>query len=249
MAVTFEQYVKTVDLALLFEKLGVANPETLARNVKHFTLKEANERDEIVLDYFGEQGVKRIVEAVTEHLQTPALRKNSKLLDVGAGSGFFTAKISERISDAKFYAMDATPAMLLALAQKNLGITPFLGIAENIPTSITEAKAYAEIPAKFDAAFSTLMLHHSVNPENVFASIKSVLKKPGKAVILDMCEHKFAEFKTEMEDVHLGFKLDYIREIAKHYFVSVEIAKMPGISCSSSGRSAEIFVATVHNSA
>ncbi len=248
VTVSLERYLRTVDLEILFKKLGAANPETLAKNVRHFTLKEANERDQIVLSYFGEQGVQRIVEALTEQLQTPALRKGSKLLDVGAGSGFFTARISEQIPSARFYAMDATPAMLQALAKKNIGITPFLGIAENIQLSIKAAKAYAEIPSKFDSAFSTLMLHHSVNPETVFASIKHVLKKNGKAVILDMCEHRFTEFQTEMEDVHLGFNLDYIREIASRHFASVEIAKMPGISCSSSGRSAEIFIATMHNS-
>ncbi len=248
MTVGFEQDVKTVDLELLFKKLGAAKPETLAKNVRHFTLKEAKKRDKIVLGYFGEEGVQRIVEALTEQLQTPKLRKGSKVLDVGAGSGFFTAKIAERMPDVNFYAMDATPAMLLALAKK-LGITPFLGIAENIQASIAEAKAYAEIPAKFDAAFSTLMLHHSVNPENVFTSVKDVLKKNGKAVILDLCEHKFTEFKTEMEDVHLGFKLDYIREIVNRHFANVEITKMRGIGCSCSGRSAELFVATMHDNA
>ena len=249
MVISFEDYVKNVDLSELFKKLGAANPETLAKTVEHFTVKEARKRGKIVLGYFGEEGVKRIVEAITERLQTPQLRKGSKVLDVGAGSGFFTAKIAERIPNAKFYAMDATPAMLLALAKKNLGITPFLGIAENIEASITEAKAYAEIPLKFDAAFSTLMLHHSVEPEKVFASIKNVLTKNGKAVILDLCEHRFTEFKTEMEDVHLGFKLDYIRKTAKRHFSHVEIVKMPGIGCSCSGRSAEIFVATMQNNA
>jgi ubiquinone/menaquinone biosynthesis C-methylase UbiE len=247
VTVNFEQYVNTLDLELFFKKLGATKPETLAKNVRHFTLKEASKRDKIVLSYFGEEGVQRIVEALTERLQMPKLRKGSKVLDVGAGSGFFTAKIAERIPDAKFYAMDATPAMLVALARKKIGITPFLGIAENIRASIAAAKAYGEIPAKFDAAFSTLMLHHSVNPENVFASVKSVLKKTGKAVILDLCEHKFTEFKTEMEDVHLGFKLDYIRETANRYFTNVEIVKMPGIGCSCSGRSAELFVVTMHD--
>lgn len=195
----------------------------------------------------------RIVEAITERLLVSPLRKGSNVLDVGAGSGFFTAKIAERtrhkIPNAHFYAMDATPAMLTTLAKKNSGITPFIGIAENIEASITEATAYAEIPGKFDAAFSTLMLHHSIKPEKAFESIKNALTKNGKAVILDLCEHTFTEFKTEMEDVHLGFNLDYIRNLAKQYFSNVDIEKMPGIGCSCSGRSAEIFVATMQNTA
>jgi ubiquinone/menaquinone biosynthesis C-methylase UbiE len=248
----FADYVKNLDLERLFKKLGAANPETLASAVQHFTVKEADKRDSIVLGYFGEKGVDRIVEAIVERLLSPpSLRTGSKVLDVGAGSGFFTAKIAERIRNkipsAAFYAMDATPAMLLALEKKKPGITPFLGVAENVEASVKEARAYAEVPRKFDAVFSTLMLHHSIKPEKVFESIKKVLKKNGQAVILDLCEHKFQEFKMEMGDVHLGFKLDDVRKMAKAHFKEVEIEKMPGISCSSSDRSAELFIVSMRN--
>jgi ubiquinone/menaquinone biosynthesis C-methylase UbiE len=249
MANSFDEYLKNVDLEQLFEKLGAAKPETLAKTVAHFTTKEAEKRDKIVLGYFGEEGVDRIVEIITQKLlSVPSVRKGSAVLDVGAGSGFFTAKIAEKIPDANFYAMDATPAMLRVLAARNLGITPFIGVAENIEDSIREAASYAEIPSRFDAAFSTLMLHHSVNPEKVFESMKRILAKGGKAVVLDLCEHNFTEFKTEMEDVYLGFDLVFIRKVARKYFSNVEIIKMLGIGCSCSGRSAEIFVATMHNS-
>jgi len=248
MTTSFEEYTKSVNLQQLFNKLGAANPENLAKTVQHFTTKEAKKRDKIVISYFGENGVNRIIEAITERLlSAPKLRKGSRILDLGAGSGFFTAKIAERIPNANFYAMDATPAMLLALAKKKMGITPFLGVAENIEASIKEAKAYAEVPDKFDAVFSTLMLHHRVKPEKVFESIKKVLKKRGKAIILDLCKHMFEEFKTEMGDVHLGFKLDDIQKIAKTYFSEVEIEKMPGIGCSCSGRTAEIFIVSMRN--
>jgi ubiquinone/menaquinone biosynthesis C-methylase UbiE len=246
------EYVKSLDLKQFFKKLGTSDAETLAKGVEHFTTKEAEKRDRIVLGYFGEKGVNRIVDAITERLLS-SLRTNSKVLDVGAGSGFFTAKIAQKIKNkipnAAFYAMDATPAMLLTLEKKKANITPFLGVAENIEASVKEARAYAEIPDKFDAVFSTLMLHHSVKPEKVFESIKKILAKSGKAIVLDLCEHEFEEFKTEMGDVHLGFKLDAIRKMAKTYFSEVEIEKMPGIGCSCSGRSAEIFVASMRNTA
>jgi SAM-dependent methyltransferase len=246
--------MKSLDLKRLFEKLGASDAETIAKGVEHFTSKEAKKRDGIVLSYFGEEGVNRIVGAITEHLLSgPSLRTNLRVLDVGAGSGFFTTKIAERIKNkipnAVFYAMDATPAMLLALEKKKLAITPFLGVAENIEASIKEARAYAEIPDRFDAVFSTLMLHHSVKPEKVFESIKRILAKDGKAIILDLCEHEFEEFKTEMGDVYLGFRLDDVRKMAKAHFLKVKIEKMPGIGCSCSGRSAEIFVASMRNTA
>jgi len=245
-------YMKNLDLEQFFSKLGAANPETLAKEVQHFTAKEGDKRDAIVLGYFGKKGVKRIVEAITEHLlSAPSLRTNSKVLDVGAGSGFFTAKIATRVNrtvpKVAFYAMDATPAMLLALEKKKADITLFLGVAENIEASIKEARTYAEIPDKFDAVFSTLMLHHSTKPDKVFESIKKILSKNGKAIILDLCEHKLTEFKKEMGDVHLGFKLDAIRKMAKPHFSEVEVEKMPGIGCSCSGRSAEIFILSMQN--
>ncbi len=254
MPTSFAEYVKSLNMEKFFSKLGAADSETLAKGVQHFTVKEGEKRDAIVQGYFGDEGVNRIVEAISERLLAqPKLRTSSKVLDIGAGSGFFTAKIAQKInrevSNVAFYAMDATPAMLLALEKKNTSITPFLGIAENIPQSINAAKAYAAIPAKFNAAFSTLMLHHSVNPAKVFESLSKTLTSDGKAVILDLCEHKFEEFKTEMGDVHLGFNLSTIREMAETYFTRVEIEKIAGINCSHSGRKAELFVASMQGTA
>jgi ArsR family transcriptional regulator len=248
----FEKYLAQLKLDKLFEELGASDPETLAKMVKHFTTKEAEKRDKIVLGYFGQHGINRIVKTITQFLLGhPNLPRNAKILDVGAGTGFLTVKIARKIRaelpDATFYALDLTPAMLLMLAKKNVKIKPFVGMAENIQTSIKQARKYFNIPTKFDAVFSTLMLHHSTSPENVFKSLKTILKKNGKAVIADMCEHSFKEFKTEMGDVHLGFELRSIREMAQRYFKRVRVEKIPGICCQSSGRSAEIFVAYLHN--
>ena len=97
--------------------------------------------------------------------------------------------------------------------------------------------------------FRFRMLHHSTQPEKVFKSIKTILKKNGKAVILDLCEHKFKEFKTEMGGVHLGSSLEHVPEMAKNCFPKVEIKKMPSIDCECSGHLAEIFLVFIRNSA
>jgi SAM-dependent methyltransferase len=143
--------------------------------------------------------------------------------------------------------MDLTPAMLLSLAKKKANITPFIGIAENIEGSITEARKFFKIPYKFDAIFSTLMLHHSTKPQKVFKSLKQVLKEKGKGIVIDLCEHGFEEFKTEMGDVHLGFKPENVYKMARKYFSEVKVEKLRGICCESSGRSAEILVISMQN--
>lgn len=247
---TLRDYLEAIDLQRLLAELGAQDTELLAREIHHFTEKEAQKRDKIVLGYFGEKGIKQIVDIVAAKLNSqPELKPAAKILDVGAGSGFFTAQITSKLKkqlpNVSFFAMDATPAMLISIANKNEAITPFFGIAENIARSIRKAREYATIPDRFDAVFSTLMLHHCTDIDKVFKSLREVLRSSGKAVIVDMCTHSFTEFKTEMGDVHLGFDTEQIRKTGEKRFSKVTVEKLPGIRCSSSGRCAELFVATL----
>lgn len=245
---TLEDYLKDVELQKLIEELRISNVEMIIEEVKHFTEKEAERRDKIVLSYFGEEGVKRIVDSVVQCLLSqPKLKENAKILDAGAGSGFFTVRIADKLRrhlpEAGFYAMDITPIMLQVLARKTSEVTPFLGLAENIRGSVDHARRHLKIPKKFDAVLSTLMLHHCSDIGRVFRSFKQVVEPHGKAVIVDLCKHSFEEFKEEMADIHLGFEPEPLKEMAEKYFSKVHLGKIPGICCESSGRSAEVFVA------
>lgn len=248
--ITLKEYLETIDLHNLLRDLGAQDINLTVKEIKHFTEKEAEKRDKIVLSYFGNCGVKRIIDAiVTSVTSTPKLGTDSQVLDMGAGSGYFTTRVSNELKKllpkASFYAMDATPAMLSVLAKKREGIIPFFGIAENISGSIKNANEYAQIPTQFDAVFSTLMLHHCPDINKVFQSLRKVLKSPGKAVIIDLCTHDFTEFRREMGDVHLGFDPEEIRKAAEKFFTEVSAKKLPGICCKSSGRSAQLFIATL----
>jgi len=249
MLTTFEDYLKGIELQKLIKELGMPNAEMIMKEVKHFTEREAERRDKIVLSYFGEDGVERIVDSVVRCLLSPPkLKENAKVLDVGAGSGFFTVRVvnklhRSRLPETSFYAMDITPTMLRVLARKTSEVTPFLGIAENIRGSVEHARRYLKIPKKFDAIFSTLMLHHCLDIERVLKSFRQAVEAHGKAVIVDLCKHSFEEFKEEMGDVHLGFEPQLVKEMAEKHFSEVHVKKIPGICCESSGRSAEVFVA------
>lgn len=244
----FKKYLETANLPSLLTKLGAQNAEVLLGEIRHFTVEKAEKRDKIVLDYFGEDGVKQIVDAIVKRLTSmPKPKMDAKILDMGAGSGFFTTRVAQKLkahlNKASLYAMDATPAMLLSLTKKTDSIVPFLGIAENIAGSVREAKKYANVPERFDAVFSTLTLHHCPDVDKVFQSIRQVLKTSGKAVIVDLCTHPFVEFREEMGDLHLGFDPAYIRKAGRKVFSKVTVEKMPGIWCQSSGRCASLFVA------
>ena len=162
--------------------------------------------------------------------------------------GLFTIRVIEasyeHVPKVTFYAMDITSAMLKIISRKSDKIIPILGLAENITKSIEYASKFIEVPKKFDAIFSILTLHHCLSVERVFESIKNALKSSGKAVIVDLCEHPFDEFREEIGDIYLGFNLSFIKEMAEKFFSSVHIERMPGIQCECSGRSAELFIDT-----
>jgi hypothetical protein len=43
------------------------------------------------------------------------------------------------------------------------------------------------------------MLHHIINPEEGFGSLKTVLKKDGKAIVVDLCEHNLKSLRQKWE--------------------------------------------------
>lgn len=233
----------------LLEELAVPNVKVVLKEIRHFTQKEAEKRDKILLSYFGEEGINLIVDSICNRLLAmPRLREDAEILDVGAGSGLFTIRVARkcvwnRLPKATFYAMDATPIMLRMLTRKTSAILPFLGIAENITKSAKLAQKHLRVPEKFDAIFSTLMLHHCLSVEKVFESMREALKTHGKVVVVDLCRHPFEEFRQEMGDVHLGFEPKQIEKDAEKLFNQVYVEKLPGICCSSSGRCAELFIA------
>ncbi len=254
----FDRYLREVDFRKFLTGLDLPYSETLVRNVMYFTEKEAEKRDAIVKSYLGEIGISSIVNEVAENLQK--LPKRAAILDVGAGTGFFTFRIAEKLAncDLSFYALDITPAMLSILAKKlsevkNMSITPVLGIAERITESLNISRKTFELqgmilPASFDAVISILMLHHCVNPSEVFSSMRKAMMNNGRLILIDLCKHNFEEFKEELGDVHLGFKPDYIKSELGKMFSVERMQKMPhACKCKETGKSTDLFIAVAEN--
>ena len=119
----FESYIESVNPRELMRGLESSYAETIVRQIDYFTEKEAEERDRIVLDYFGESGINRVVDFVVSYLLSPPrLERGAHILDVGASSGIFTIEVIEALRNhvpgASFYAMDIIPIMLKILLRK-----------------------------------------------------------------------------------------------------------------------------------
>ena len=169
------------------------------------------------------------------------------VLDVGAGAGTFTIPafglIREAVPRAAFYATDVAPAMLRELSRRDRGIATFVGIAEDLSESVKIARRYTDLPGRFDVLVSTLMLHHCEDVAAVLESINQVLSPGGALVLADLRKHDFADFREEMGDVHLGFDVDELRELAEETFGHASLLDLPEqCRCKDTGRTVDLFM-------
>ncbi|WP_048152291.1 class I SAM-dependent methyltransferase [Palaeococcus ferrophilus] len=226
------------EVRLFLRRLGFeeSSLRELIEQIEYFET-EAPERDDIVRDYLRDECIERLVKEIVREILRLG-KGRVKLLDVAAGSGFFTEGIMRKLEEngisVEVYGLDITPSMLKRLRDK--GITPIWGVAERIGDSIRIANEYygLEVPEKFDIVVSTLAFHHFLNPEEVLRSIKDVLGEEGRAIIVDVLKHSHEEFREALKDTHTGFSLEEIQEMGSKVFREID-ARPLGLHCEVNG--------------
>ncbi len=226
------------EIRAFLERLGFDEKAVneLVEQIEYFET-EAPERDDIVRDYLRDECIERLVEEIAREVLRLG-RKEVRILDVAAGSGFFTERVKRKLEEKgiklEIYGFDITPSMLKRLKEK--GITPVWGVAERIRDSIRIANDHygLDVPEKFDVVVSTLAFHHFLNPEEVLRSIRDVLEDGGKAVIIDVLKHGHGEFKDTLKDTHLGFSIEEIRGMGLRVFKNAEVRPL-GLHCEVDG--------------
>ncbi len=113
------------------------------------------------------------------HLQP---KPGESILEIGAGTGFFSEAISQRISPSFLIASDPSPEQLHALAEKNV---------ENIqlvPSAVDALplQHFLLPPCSFDAIWSGGSFHHVHNKTAAFQNFYTLLKPGGRVVIADI---------------------------------------------------------------
>ncbi len=244
-----QSYLESFDLKDLLSELKINNIDNYLNQVRHFSVREAGKRDAILLEYLGHEGIEKIVDSVLESISLYSGTDLIDILDVGAGTGLLTAKMTDRIKssmpNASFFAMDLTPDMLKVLTSKRKDIVPIVGIVEKIRESVLYSSRFFALPDKFDVIISILTLHHVKDVKKALSSLRESIKPNGRVIIVDLCKHEFKEFKDEMCDIHLGFDPAEFQRLAVNYFSQILIEKMAGVCCTSSSRSVELFKAVL----
>ncbi|MGZ5139232.1 MAG: class I SAM-dependent methyltransferase [Burkholderiales bacterium] len=98
---------------------------------------------------------------------------------MGAGTGYFSARLANMIPKGRVYAVDTEPDMVKHLAEraKREGLKNLTAVA---------AKADdPKLPQKVDLALLVDVYHHIQNRERYFHTLRDSLKQDGRVAVID----------------------------------------------------------------
>src|SRR3989344_1000611 len=102
------------------------------------------------------------------------IKGNSRILDVGCGTGNFLSILEKRHKTTKLYGIDISREMLRIAENKLKKSILLINSAEEM-----------KFKNKFDYVFSTEAFHHFSNPKKAVKNFYNTLKKKGRLVIVD----------------------------------------------------------------
>lgn len=146
------------------------------------------------------------------------LTKGSTVADVGAASGYITAKMAERVgSEGRVYANDIQPEMLVLLRQrlakdKITNVEPILGTPDD-----------PKLPANtLDLIMMVDVYHEFQQPQAMLRHMREALKPGGRLVLLEYRKedpsipilplHKMSVAEAKLEVEAEGFTLTKVDE-------------------------------------
>lgn len=150
-------------------------------------------------------------EAPSRAIEALGLPPAAVIADIGAGSGYYSFRISPKVPQGKVVAVDIQPEMLDYLRKKatELSVTnvePHLGTIEDVKLP----------PSSLDAALMVDAYHEFSHPAEMLASLYRALKPGGQIFLLEFRGedprvpikplHKMTEAQARLEFEGAGFK-------------------------------------------
>lgn len=145
-----------------------------------------------------------------------ALKPGMTVADIGAGVGYYSFKIAEKIGPSgKVYATDIQPEMLRLLRQsaaKN-------GV-RNVEPILSSATSTGLPDASIDLMILVDVYHEFAEPQKMLAAMRRALKPDGRLVLLEFRkedpnvpireEHKMSVAEAKLELEAEGFRLEKV---------------------------------------
>jgi SAM-dependent methyltransferase len=157
----------------------------------------------------------------------------SSVADIGAGSGYMTVRLSQRVGPTgKVYATDVQPQMLQMLANR---------LAERRITNVTLVQGTVDDPrlppASVDLELMVDVYHELSQPQAMLRGLRDALKPNGRLVLLEYrkedpripikFEHKMSVAEAKLEVEHEGFTLTTVDEALPWQHVLIFTKKNP----------------------
>ena len=114
-----------------------------------------------------------------EVVQALALEPHATVADVGAGTGYFAARLARMLPHATVFAVDVEPQMVKYLAER----AKREGLANLKAVSATPADA--RIPEKADVILFVDVYHHVEDRGRYFRKLAASLKPDGRLAVID----------------------------------------------------------------
>ena len=113
------------------------------------------------------------------------LKPDSVVAEIGAGTGYFTVRLAEHVTDGKIFAFEHAPKMADYLKNRvnELGLYNV-----DVRTTNPDGSLVLENPA--DLIFSVDVYHHIPSRVEYFANVLKYLNDNGSVVIIDRTDEK-----------------------------------------------------------
>jgi ubiquinone/menaquinone biosynthesis C-methylase UbiE len=154
-----------------------------------------------------------IEEAPDKALDAIGIAKGSTVADVGAGSGYMTVRMAERVGPGgRVYGTDIQPQMLTMLRQR---------LDREGISNVTLVQGAVDDPKLPPAALDLILLvdvyHEFSEPQKMLRGMRAALKPTGRLVLLEYkkedpsipirLEHKMTVAEAKLEVEAEGFRL------------------------------------------
>jgi SAM-dependent methyltransferase len=114
-----------------------------------------------------------------EVIKALALKPNAAVADIGAGTGYFSARIASMVPRGSVYAVDLEPDMVRYLGER--------AKRDNLANlkSIQGRPDDARLPAPVDVVLLVDVYHHIENREGYFRKLAASLRPSGRLAVID----------------------------------------------------------------
>ena len=143
-----------------------------------------------------------------------SLSEDSVVADIGAGTGYFTFPVAQRVSRGKVFSVDIQPEMLARITRRKA-----LENVANVETVLGEADDPKLPNNEIDLAFIVDAYHEFSFPREMGERLKESLKPGGQLVLVEYRAedprvpikrlHKMSEVQVKQEMAAIGF--DWVR--------------------------------------